>query len=87
MKITVWDTYVKKQDGETMHFDILAPEYITDPSIIHRMGKEYLATKNQQGQQLTAKECRICHQEAASEEMLESLYEKGYFIIEMEGCA
>ncbi|MCS4225946.1 DUF2024 family protein [Sphingobacterium sp. BIGb0165] len=86
MKVTVWDTYVKKQNGETMHFDIIAPEYIREEAIIHQMGKEYLATKQHADLQLTAKECRLCHQEIASAEMLESLHAKGYFIIEMEGC-
>lgn len=69
-----------------MHFDILAPECIKDEAVIHEMGKEYLATKSQAGQQLSAKECRLCHQEIASEEMLESLQTRGYYIIEMEGC-
>lgn len=85
MKVTVWDTYVKKQNGETMHFDIIAPEDIREEAIIHKMGKEYLATKQHADLQLTAKECRLCHQEIASAEMLESLHAKGYFIIEMEG--
>jgi len=86
MKVTVWDTYVKKQNGETMHFDIIAPEYIREEATIHKMGKEYLATKQYADLQLTAKECRLCHQEIASAEMLEGLHAKGYFIIEMEGC-
>ena len=30
MKIAVWDTYVTKNDGQIMHFDILAPDDIKD---------------------------------------------------------
>jgi len=86
MRVAVWDTYVKKENGETMHFDIIAPESIKDEATIHKMGKEYLATKNQQDQPLTAKECRFCHQEIASEEMQQSIDNNGYYIIEMEGC-
>ena len=26
MKIAVWDTYVKKQDGSVLHFDIIVPD-------------------------------------------------------------
>lgn len=86
MKVIVWDTYVKKQDGEIMHFDIIAPEYIREEAVIHKMGREHLATKNQADLSLTAKECRLCHQETATAEMLDSLHTKGYFIIEIEGC-
>ena len=35
---------------------------------------------------LTAKECSFCHIENASEEMMESIKEKGYALIEMENC-
>lgn len=86
MKVTVWDTYVKKQDGNVMHFDIIVPEYIKEEAVIHRMGREYLASKNQQDQQLTSKECRLCHQETAMPEMEADILSKGYYIIEMEGC-
>ncbi|WP_316833051.1 DUF2024 family protein [Pedobacter aquatilis] len=86
MRVAVWDTYVKKQNGEIMHFDIIAPESIKDADMIHKMGKAYLATKGEEEQPLTAAECQFCHQEVASDEMLESINQKGYFIIEMEGC-
>jgi hypothetical protein len=86
MRVTIWDTYVVKTSGEVMHFDIIAPENIADEKIIHRMGKAYLASKNQPDQPLTAKECRLCHQEIASAEMELSIAQKGYYIVEMEGC-
>lgn len=86
MKVTVWDTYVKKHNGDTMHFDIVAPECITEEAIIHKIGKEYLAEKNLPDLQLTAKECRLCHYATATAEMIDSLRRKGYLIIEMEGC-
>lgn len=85
MKVAVWDTYVIKKNGETMHFDIIVPDHITDESTVHKMGKEYLSSKNQQ-EPLTSKECRLCHQDIASREMELSITNKGYYIIEMEGC-
>lgn len=86
MKVAVWDTYVNKTDGNVMHFDIIAPDHIKDEKIIHNFGKDYLLSKNQQKQPLTAKECRLCHIEEASNEMVEAIEKKGYYIIEMDGC-
>lgn len=86
MNIAVWDTYVQRKDGRTMHFDIIVPQNITDEIIVYDFGKAYLASKDQAGQPLTAKQCRYCHQEIASAEMADSIGQKGYYIIEMEGC-
>jgi hypothetical protein len=86
MKVAIWDTYVRKKNGETMHFDIVVPDHLTDELAVQAMGRKYLSSKNQQDQPLTAKECRFCHQEAASPEMEAAISEKGYYIIEMEGC-
>lgn len=86
MKVAVWDTYVVKKNGQTMHFDIIVSDHISDESVVHSMGKDYLSLKGQQGQALTSRECRLCHQEIASPEMKSGIAEKGYYIIEMEGC-
>jgi len=86
MKVAVWDTYVNKADGTLMHFDIIVPTDIKDQSIIHQYGKEYLATKGQSRQPLSANECSFCHIESASEEMVFAIKHKGYYIIEMQGC-
>lgn len=86
MKVAVWDTYVTRRDGSIMHFDIIVPDTLKDETIIHTFGKDYLQSKSQDGQPLTAKECRFCHIEAATAEMEATIAEKGYFIIEMENC-
>lgn len=86
MKVAVWDTHVTKSNGTIMHFDIIAPLEIKDETIIHRYGKEYLKTKGQSEQTLSAKECNFCHIEAASAEMVSAIEQKGYYIIEMQGC-
>jgi len=85
-KVTVWDTYVTKKEGDTMHFDIIAPVEVVDTSIIYGYGKDYLKTKNQEGQTLSAKQCRRCHIEVLRPEWKKEIDDKGYFIIEMEGC-
>lgn len=76
MKVAVWVTYVVKNNGETMHRDIIVPDHITVESIVHKMGKEYLSSKNQKDQPLTSKERRLCHQEKASPEMESSISNK-----------
>lgn len=86
MKVAVWDTYVIRTDGTVMHFDIIAPTEIKDELVIHQYGKEYLASKEQSVQKLTAKECCFCHIETASDEMVSAIKQKGYCIIEMQGC-
>jgi len=86
MKIAVWDTYVKKKNGEVMHFDILAPAEISDPEKIYTYGREYLKNKGQEGQSLTSHECSFCHVEALRPSWEESIQKQGYYIIEMENC-
>jgi len=86
MEISVWDTYVKREDGSTMHFDILVPTELKDEQTIFNFGLNYLKTKPFQTKQLTANECRFCHIERATEVMIAAIGEKGYTIIEMENC-
>lgn len=86
-EVNVWDTYVDKKDGTVMHFDILAPVAITDTDTIYKYGKEYLKLKNQEDQPLTSKQCRLCHIESLRPEWEADIAEKGYYIIEMEGCS
>jgi len=85
-KVNVWDTYVTKKNGAIMHFDIIAPIAIEDTAVIYDYGKAYLKTKGQEGQALTSKQCRLCHIETLRPAWEKEIEEKGYFIIEMEGC-
>ena len=85
-KVNVWDTYVTKKNGEIMHFDIIAPVEITDTSKIYNYGKDYLKNKGQEGQPLSSKQCKLCHIETLQPIWETEINNKGYFIIEMEGC-
>ena len=85
-RVNVWDTYVTKKNGQIMHFDIIAPVEVADTAIIYNYGKAYLATKGQEGQPLTSRQCRFCHIERLRPQWEAEINEKGYFIIEMEGC-
>lgn len=86
MKVAVWDTYVTKNNGDVMHFDIIAPLEMKNTSIIYNYGKEYLKTKGQEGQPLTSEQCSFCHIETVKPEWEAEIKKKGYFIIEMENC-
>ncbi|AXT50821.1 DUF2024 family protein [Aquimarina sp. BL5] len=86
MKIAVWDTYVNRKDGFLMHFDILVPDNIKDENQVLGYGKKYLNTKSFDTSNLTSDECRFCHIEKASPELIRLIQTQGYAIIEMENC-
>lgn len=86
MEVSVWDTYVTKKDGSTMHFDIIAPSEVKDSTIIYNYGAEYLKSKGQEGQSLTSKECQFCHIETVEPDRQVEIDNNGYFILEMENC-
>ncbi len=86
MKIAVWDTYVKRENGIIMHFDILVPDTLKDANVVYGFGKHYLNGKGVKSDSLTAKECRFCHIEEATPSMIKDIKIKGYSIIEMENC-
>jgi hypothetical protein len=86
MEVEVWDTYVTKKDGSVMHFDILVPEKIKDNSKIFGYGNEYLKSKEQEGQPITSKECKLCHIETLRKEWEIEIRKNGYIIVEMENC-
>lgn len=86
MRVSVWDTYVHRMDGNTMHFDILVPSTLQDTITIFSYGREYLETKPFGTGQLSTEECRFCHIQAVPDEVALKIQEKGYYIIEMENC-
>ncbi len=86
MKVSVWDTYVKRLDGKIMHFDIIVPQEVKDEATIFNYGREYLLGKEVISQELTTKECKFCHIEEASETIQNDIDRKGYHIAELNNC-
>ncbi len=84
MKVAVWDSYVKKHDGSVSHFDIIVPEEIKDSDTIIQYGKTYLKSIGIHDSRLTTDECQFCHIEEPDNNMLESIRDEGYYILEME---
>lgn len=81
MKVAVYDTYVVKKDGKTMHFDVIVPEGESHERVL-AFGREYLKSVGQEGQALTARECEFCHVESASAEAERAINQ----IFEVPGC-
>jgi len=86
MKVSVWDTYVKREGNKIMHFDILVSDKLKDEQIIFGYGKEYLKSKLFYTGELTSKECNFCHIEQATDEVINQIKREGFFILEMENC-
>jgi hypothetical protein len=85
MKVSVYDTYVSKESGTVMHFDILVEESVSVEDV-YKYGKAYLTQKKVSNSELTTNECRFCHIEKAPKEVEESIHKNGFYIIEMENC-
>jgi hypothetical protein len=83
MQVAVWDTYVKSQSGTVLHFDIIVPQEIKDPIAIYQYGVQYLNSINEPEHDLCINECRFCHIEEPTPEMLAVIQDKGYYILEM----
>lgn len=86
MNVSVWDTYVQKEDGSVMHFDILVPASVTDETVVFGYGNAYLHEKPFKSEILSAKACQFCHVEKATQDIEESINQKGFYIIEMQNC-
>ena len=86
MKVSVWDTYVQRHDDKVMHFDIIVASDLMDEKIVFGFGQEYLKAKQIQSAGITTKECRFCHIEQATDQMIAQIEQQGYYILEMENC-
>ena len=79
MKIAVYDTHVLKKDGGALHFDVIVPQAESQERVLG-FGREHLKAVGQEGQALTAKECKFCHLEPAAPEIEQAINQRGYYI-------
>lgn len=88
MKIAVFDTYVQRPDGRTMHFDILVEDEPVSRELdaVLGHGRRYLAAKGIDAASLTAQRCRFCHVETAPPAVERDIARTGFSIIEIDGC-
>ncbi len=85
MQCAVYDTYVQKNDGRTMHFDVIVEKNTPHEKAIE-YGKQYLESAGQGGQRMTQEECQFCHIQEAQPVIEKDIASKGYYIQKMEGC-
>ncbi len=83
MKVEVWDTYVRKPDGTTLHFDILVEEG-TPASQVYRFGKEYLSLQGIEDVMLDASTCQFCHVEEVDKDTAQTIRTQGYKVVFLE---
>ena len=85
MECAVYDTYIRKKDGKTMHFDVVV-EASTPQERAIEYGRQYLSIAGQTGQQMTQEECQFCHIQEAPPFVEKAIEQNGYWIQKMEGC-
>ncbi|HSB49922.1 MAG TPA: DUF2024 family protein [Nitrosopumilaceae archaeon] len=84
MEIHVYDTYVKANDGHTMHFDVITSEKDHDKAITY--AKKWLSSIGEGSASVTTEECQFCHSQGAPEPVAQEIKKNGFFIQKMEGC-
>jgi hypothetical protein len=85
MECAVYDTYVRKRDGKTMHFDVVV-EASTPQEKAIEYGRKFLASVGQGEQKMTQEECQFCHIQDAPKAVEQDIASNGYYIQKMEGC-
>ena len=84
MEVHVYDTYVKAQDGHTMHFDVITDTQDNTKAIEY--AKTWLTSIGEQSATVTTEECQFCHSQGAPEPITNEIKKNGFFIQKMEGC-
>ncbi|GJM28393.1 MAG: hypothetical protein DHS20C17_10280 [Cyclobacteriaceae bacterium] len=83
-EVAVWDTYVNKQDGSVMHFDIIVPAHIQDQEKIFEFGEQYVKQKGELAVNIDVTHCQFCHVETITKDIADAISKQGYYILEME---
>jgi len=84
MKIAVFDTYVKTREGARLHFDVLVPENKAQHAKAY--AKQWLSEIGLPDNAIELESCRFCHNDMPVPEIAQQIHDKGYFILQMEGC-
>ena len=83
MNFHVFDTYVKANDGHTIHFDVITDK--NDSSTAITFAKEWLKTIGENNVVVTTEECKFCHSESVPEDIEIEIMTNGYFIAKING--
>lgn len=85
MKIDVYNTYASHPEHGLLHFDVLLPEGGTQ----QEAESSALLWLNEIGIRpncIRLDQCSYCHSEISIPEMENALNQKGYAILQLEGC-
>lgn len=85
MKIDVYDSYARTNDGKIMHFDVFV-ESSTPAETALAYGREWLQSVDQNTEDLEASRCNFCHSRIADPIVQDTIKKEGYYILQMEGC-
>lgn len=85
MECAVYDTYVERKEGGVMHFDVIVEKNTSHEKAIE-YGANFLTSVGQEGQPITANECKFCHIQQAPQNVEKDIKEQGFYIQKMEGC-
>jgi len=83
MTFHVFDTYVKANDGHTIHFDVVTDKNNSTTAI--SFTKEWLKSVGENNSVVTTEECKFCHSEYVPEDTEIEIMTNGYFSVKIEG--
>lgn len=84
MKASVWDSYIKKTNGNVLHFDVVVPDSSSETVMVYKYADEYLKSKGIDEAEINVKNCQFCHIESMTDKMRFDIESKGFHIIEMD---
>ncbi|MBS4035364.1 MAG: DUF2024 family protein [Ignavibacterium sp.] len=84
MKAAVWDSYIKKDNGNVLHFDVVVPDSRSETAIVYKYAYEYLKSQGIDDVEINVKNCQFCHIETLTDKMISDIESKGFYIIEMD---
>ncbi len=84
MRLAIWDTYVSRDDGSVLHFDVVVPESHSNWAEVLKAACGYAAGRGIPDVRVTAEECRFCHWEDPDPVHLDAINEHGFAIIPLE---
>ena len=84
MKVDVYDTYAKSNQGHIIHFDVLIPSGTNaDQALIY--AQKWLVQIGENAKALDQSRCNFCHTEKANLDAQADIQKQGYHILQMEG--
>lgn len=84
MTVKVFDTHVRTKAGRYLHFDVLTEGNDTEKA--KGYARQYLLEKGLNDEDISQSQCRFCHVEPNDPVVAQAISEKGYYILELQGC-